>query len=186
MRIWVIADSIRCSILSPRDQDGSGLRALRTTPERRRLSERACIGYNAEANGALRAGRGWPVWRNGIRDSLKNCCPHGLVGSSPTTGTRIFLPRMSMFLGSACLVVPPSVYQSAYLRTRASGQNAKQPDSRMGNPALLNYARRVVALDYGATCPTNVPQLASTVRWSFGMYSQANQTTPLSSATAAE
>jgi hypothetical protein len=33
----------------------------------------------------------WPVWRNGIRDGLKNHCPYGLVGSSPTTGTPDFL-----------------------------------------------------------------------------------------------
>jgi hypothetical protein len=39
---------------------------------------------------------------------------------------------------------------------------------------------------YGCTFEMNVPQLVSSVRGAFGMYSAATQISPLSSATAAE
>jgi hypothetical protein len=38
------------------------------------------------------AGHSEPKWRNGRRGGLKNLCPHGRVGSSPTFGTQMDQP----------------------------------------------------------------------------------------------
>src|SRR5690242_13377292 len=57
---------------------GCALRLEDTALEAQRLPEGARVGYNAEANETPRFG--WPVWRNGIRGSLKNCCPSRACG----------------------------------------------------------------------------------------------------------
>ena len=42
-------------------------------------------------------------WRNGRRGSLKNCCPKGRVGSSPTGSTTQILTMMDRDLLSECI-----------------------------------------------------------------------------------